>query len=410
MSMVDPQTLGPLMGEPGRASASGLGARALKALFSVIRYGHLKLTLPSGATLDFAGTEPGPEAVMHIHRWRFLWRSIRGGSVGFSEAYVDGDWSSPDVVATLRLLLMNRDAMGETFYGNRLFVALERFNHWRRRNSKSGSRKNIEFHYDLGNDFYRLWLDPSMMYSSAIWEGPRDDLEIAQRRRLDRIAELLDLAGGEEVLEIGCGWGALAMHLAREKNVALTGLTLSPSQLEWAQQRVAEADLTSKVDLRLQDYRDHAGEYDRIVSIEMAEAVGEAYLPGYFETLAARLKTGGTALLQIITIDEAIFDRYRAHPDFIQKHIFPGGFLPTKAMIADLAEKAGLKLVETEHFGHSYARTLAEWRRRFHAHWPEIAAQGFDARFRRLWEYYLSYCESGFEEGDIDVGFYRLVK
>ncbi|MDE1997287.1 MAG: class I SAM-dependent methyltransferase [Rhizobiaceae bacterium] len=275
-------------------------------------------------------------------------------------------------------------------------------------NTKRGSRKNIEAHYDLGNDFYRQWLDPSMLYSSAIWDETTPTLEAAQARKLERIREKLGLSGGETVLEIGCGWGALAADLAVEAKARVTGITLSTSQLAWAKAKALESGKSDDIDLRLQDYRDTEGKFDRIVSIEMFEAVGEAYWPGYFQMLKRCLNDAGSAVLQIISIEEKRFEDYRHGTDFIQKYIFPGGFLPSDSALRIEIAKAGLVLKEVEHFGRSYARTLAEWRHRFRTHWPAIAALGFDERFRRLWDYYLCYCEAGFEEGSINVGLYTI--
>jgi cyclopropane-fatty-acyl-phospholipid synthase len=410
MSRVDERSFDGMAADAHRHPPGGWRVRLLQRLFSGLKVGHLRLTLPSGVPFDIRGAEEGPEAVIVIHRWRMLWRCLMGGDIGFAESYLDQDWSSPDLTALIRLMLRNSAALEKSIRGSRLIEVFNRFRHGLRANSRAGSRKNIEFHYDLGNAFYSRWLDRSMMYSSAIWTDERLDLEGAQQARLQRISQLLALKGGEAVLEIGCGWGALAAHLARDTGARVTGITLSPSQLEWAQKSIASQGLSDKVDLRLQDYRDLDGTFDRLVSIEMIEAVGEAYLPGYFATIAKSLKPGGIAVLQGITIEEARFEDYRSHPDFIQKHVFPGGFLPTRSLLDTLITNAGLTLASAETFATSYARTLAEWHRRFHAHWPEIAALGFDTRFKRLWEYYLSYCEGGFLEGSIDVGLYVIRK
>lgn len=285
---------------------------------------------------------------------------------------------------------------------------VNRMKHLFRANTKRGSRKNIEAHYDLGNDFYALWLDPSMLYSSAMFDETARTLEEAQNRKLGRIAEKLELAGGETVLEIGCGWGALAVHLAKMNNAKVTGITLSPSQLSRANSIVEQSGVSSDVTLRLQDYRDTSGQFDRIVSIEMFEAVGEAYWPSYFDTLKHCLKPGGRAVLQIISIEEERFRTYRGSTDFIQKYMFPGGFLPSDDALSASVARAGLAVREFEHFGISYALTLAEWRIRFEEHWPQIAALGFDEQFRLLWLYYLCYCQAGFEEGTINVGLYTI--
>jgi cyclopropane-fatty-acyl-phospholipid synthase len=289
-----------------------------------------------------------------------------------------------------------------------VFRWVNRLRHLMRGNTRRGSRRNIEAHYDLGNAFYRAWLDPGMQYSSALWDEATPDLEAAQARKLAHIGELLRLEGGESVLEIGCGWGGLAASLAANRGASVTAITLSPSQLAVSRERAAAQGLEAQLDFRLQDYRDVAGRFDRIVSIEMIEAVGEAWWPAYFGTLARCLKPGGRAVVQAITIADETFADYRRNPDFIQKHVFPGGFLPSKSALAAQVKAAGLRLTRSECFGLSYAKTLAEWRKRFDARWSEIAAQGFDERFRRLWDYYLSYCEAGFSEGIIDVGLYTI--
>jgi cyclopropane-fatty-acyl-phospholipid synthase len=275
-------------------------------------------------------------------------------------------------------------------------------------NTRRGSARNIMAHYDLGNAFFAAWLDPSMLYSSAIYADDGETLERAQQRKLDRIAELAEIKGGERALEIGCGWGALAARLAEAGVGSLDALTISPAQAAHARELLAQRGLDGRVRVSLQDYRDIEGAYDRIVSIEMCEAVGEKFLPLYFQTLARALKAGGRAVIQAITISDARLASYRASPDFIQRFVFPGGFLPSEALLRECAGRAGLKLAQAETFGPSYALTLSEWRRRFHANWPRLAALGFDARFRRLWDYYLCYCEAGFREQTIDVGLYVL--
>lgn len=390
------------------ASASGFGARMVRRLVSGLRHGRLRVVLPSGAVIDKTGDHDGPEAAIVIRRWRTLRRVVAAGDIGFAEAYMDGDWTTPDLTAVIQLAARNSDALEPAIMGSLAMRMVNRVRHILRPNSRNGSRKNIEAHYDLGNDFYKQWLDPSMLYSSAIWADHTPDLESAQQHRLDRIREGLELKGGETVLEIGCGWGALAEHLAVEADAKVTGITLSPSQLAWAKEVAHRSGKGELIDLRIQDYRDVEGQFDRIVSIEMFEAVGEAYWPSYFNTIRERLKRGGTALLQIISIEEKRYQSYRKNADFIQKYVFPGGFLPSDSALAAEIRRAGLALSKVEHFGRSYARTLAEWRNRFRAAWPSIAPLGFDQRFQRLWDYYLSYCEAGFAEGSINVGFYTL--
>jgi cyclopropane-fatty-acyl-phospholipid synthase len=389
-------------------SAAGFGKLILDKLLSGIAHGRLRIVLPSGALYEKAGHEPGPEATLIIRRWRMLRRVLAGGDIGFAEGYLQGDWTTPDLTAVIRFAARNSDALTPAIQGSIPVRLLHRLGHLFRANTKRGSRRNIEAHYDLGNDFYKVWLDPSMLYSSAVWDETTDTLEAAQARKLGKISERLDLSGGETVLEIGCGWGALAAFLAKEADAKVTGVTLSPSQLGWARDVVARSGKADQVDLRLQDYRDVQGKFDRIVSIEMFEAVGEAYWPKYFETLKRCLKDGVKAVLQIISIEEKRYLSYRRDTDFIQKYVFPGGFLPSDSALEAEIGKAGLALRQIEHFGKSYARTLAEWRNRFMTHWASIAPLGFDQRFQRLWEYYLSYCEAGFEERSIDVGLYTI--
>ncbi|WP_428031995.1 class I SAM-dependent methyltransferase [Ancylobacter sp.] len=390
------------------AARRGLREAALARLLRQLSMGSLIVVTPEGRRLVGRGRLPGPEATLVLHRWRALRRLVTGGDIAFSQAYIAGDWSSPDLPALIELAAHNLpvlagriDALPPVRLWNRLRHAL-------RGNSKTGSRRNISFHYDLGNDFYRAWLDAGMSYSSAIAIAPGQTLEEAQQARLARIVDMLEVAPGQSVLEIGCGWGGLAATLARA-GTEVTGITLSREQLAYGQAMLAaDPSLAGRATLRLQDYRDVAERYDRVVSIEMLEAVGEAYWPTYFAKLRACLKEGGTAVLQVITIAEDRFEGYRRHTDFIQRHIFPGGMLPTKTHLARHAQDAGLDLVETQCFGLGYAQTLAEWRARFLNAWPDVAQLGFDADFRRLWEYYLAYCEGGFRAGAIDVGLYRL--
>jgi cyclopropane-fatty-acyl-phospholipid synthase len=409
--MSNPEDLSVDLISDGRADERPVTARTaliIERLVSGLRAGRLRIVLPSGPPLQISGREPGPQATVVLKRWRAVRRLAIGGDIGFAESFVDGDWTSPDLVAFVRLAARNREASDCAIRGSKLQRAVDRLRHLLRRNSRRGSRRNIVAHYDLGNAFYSLWLDGAMQYSSGIFETGAETLETAQARKIARIAELLELDDGDSVLEIGCGWGGLAERLASEKKARVTALTLSPAQRTWANALAAASGLADSIDVRLQDYREVEGSFDRIVSIEMLEAVGEAWWPTYFRVIADRLKPGGSAVLQGITIADDRYDAYRRAPDFIQKHIFPGGFLPSRsALIAQIAG-AGLRLVHSETFGSSYARTLAEWRARFIARWADIAAQGFDERFSRLWTYYLSYCEAGFAEGAIDVGLYVI--
>ena len=376
------------------------------ALLSSVRCGRLTLVTPSGVRLTHTPSAPGPEGVMVLHRWRTLKRLLTGGDVAGAEAYIDGDWSSPDLPALIELVARNA-ALVQTIGGSWFARMLNRLHHRMNANTRRGSKRNIMRHYDLGNAFYAAWLDEGMSYSSALYETGAERLEDAQTAKQDRAIDLLALAGGERVLEIGCGWGGLAARLLARGAGPVTGLTLSPAQLAYARDRLAGA---GPADIRLQDYRDTDGTFDRIVSIEMVEAVGEAWWPSYFATLRDRLRPGGIAVLQAITIAEERFADYRTCVDFIQRYIFPGGMLPSASALRRQIVEAGLELRSVQTFGSSYARTLAEWRRRFHAAWPDIERLGFDERFKRIWDYYLSYCEAGFRSEATDVGLYVLIR
>jgi len=385
---------------------SRIAASVLRKLLSCLEYGRITVRMPSGLRLEHQTGKPGPEAVLVLHRWRALRRLLTGGDIAFAEAYMDGDWTSPDLPALLELAAVNISQIQDTIAGFLPVRLFNRLQHLVSANTRKGSRRNIAFHYDLGNDFYRQWLDPSMTYSSALYLSAGDTRDQAQENKLRRIAELVRLSGGN-ILDIGCGWGTLAARLAREAS-NVKGITLSTEQLAYGRDLVRREDADNRVELELQDYRDCQGSFDRIVSIEMLEAVGERYWPAYFDKLRQLLKADGRAVLQVITIDESRFESYRRGADFIQRYIFPGGMLPTKALIAEHARKAGMELVSSEFFGRSYALTLAEWRRRFRCNWAAIHELGFDQRFLRLWEYYLSYCEAGFNAGSLDVGIFVL--
>ena len=407
-----------------RASSDGLPAargvaallaaplrRLTRRLLHAVACGSIEIELPDGERLAGRGAQPGPHAAIVLRRWRSLRRLALGGDIGLAESYRDGDWSTPDLTALLEFGLRNEAGWGGTLAASWPVRALLRATHLARANTRRGSRQNIAFHYDLGNDFYSRWLDPALIYSSALYTDATRSLEEAQAAKLARVTELLrldTLRADGEVLEIGCGWGALALHLAARHPARVTGLTLSSEQLAHARGRVEREAASGQVDLRLQDYRDVAGEFDRIVSIEMLEAVGERYWPMYFETLRKRLRPGGVAVIQVITIADAHFASYRRGADFIQRFIFPGGMLPSPGAMHAEAARAGLTMRTDERFGTSYATTLVEWRRRFVQSWPQIAALGFDEAFRRLWEYYLCYCEAGFRSGRVDVGLYTL--
>lgn len=373
-----------------------------------LEYGTLSLFLPSGKELQFGQANPGePRAEVRLKSLKPISRLLRGGLIGWAESYMDGEWDSPDIVALVRWALGNEHAMDEVMKGHPVLNFFNRLVHLARSNTRKGSRKNIAYHYDLGNEFYQLWLDPSMTYSSALYEQT-DDLQEAQLTKYRRICQMLDVKPGERVLEIGCGWGGFAEVAAAEFGAVVTGITLSKEQLKYAQKRIADAGLSDKAEFQLIDYRDVSGQFDHIVSIEMFEAVGQEHWPTYFKQVRELLKPGSSALLQVITIENERFDAYARAADFIQKYIFPGGMLPSPEKLEHQVSQAQLTLDEQFFFGQDYARTLAEWRHSFLAQWPRIQAQGFDERFRRMWLYYLTYCEGGFTEGSIDVGLFKI--
>ena len=374
----------------------------LKAL-TRIDAGALTIVFPNGVSYRFEGGKPGPDADITLHNWNPPRRALMGGSIGVAESYMDMEWDSSDVTALLELFSVNYDLGNELTSPTFFQVVLERFRHWMNTNTKRQSRRNISAHYDLGNEFYGLWLDKSMTYSSAIYEDGANSLEAAQAAKYKSLVDNTGIGDGDRVLEIGCGWGGFAEYVAKNTNARVTGLTISQEQFEFASARIQKAGLGEKVELKLQDYRDETGVYDKIASIEMFEAVGEKYWPVYFGKLRDCLTQGGKAGLQIITIADRSYGIYRSRPDFIQRYVFPGGMLPSPSILSKLAADAGL----TEHpprvFPQDYARTLAEWRDNFWDAWERIARLGFDERFRRMWEFYLHYCEAGFRSQNIDV-------
>lgn len=377
-------------------------ARLAFGLAARLRRGTLDVTLPDGRKLRFGGVEAGPSAAMIVRDYGFAWRLMNGGDVGIAEAYLRGEWDTPDLTQFLYIFCVNHDLIQSLLGDNPVMRALQQFRHWLNRNTRSQAKRNIFAHYDIGNRFYSAWLDRSMTYSSAIFEGS-DDLAAAQETKYRRLAEGIHLQNGNTVLEIGCGWGGFAEFVARTYDAKVVGLTISAEQRDYAKKRIFEAGLNEKVEIRFQDYRDEQGIYDRIASIEMIEAVGEKFWPSYFEQLRDRLKTGGFAGIQAITIQDKFFAAYRREVDFIQRYIFPGGMLPSPAVLKSLGDKFGVPIIRERVFGEDYARTLATWRDNFRAAWPNLTSLGFDERFRRTWEYYLAYCEAGFRSGNIDV-------
>jgi cyclopropane-fatty-acyl-phospholipid synthase len=396
-----PEALRQLSGVP--ASFRLAGMMLLRA-----HRGSIRFDLPDGRRILFDHGQKGPHAVVEVHKFDFAKRAIAGGDVGFAESYMDQEWSTPDLTSVLEFFSENFEAAGQLAVGGFMVRVTNMIRHVFNRNSKSGSKRNIEAHYDLGNDFYRLWLDETMTYSSALYTKPGLSLAEAQTEKYARIADQIGLSEGKSVLEIGCGWGGFAEYAAKHRGANVTCLTISPSQREWALERMARQGLSNKVDIRLEDYRDHKGQYDGVASIEMFEAVGESYWPSYFAKVSECLKPEGRAALQIITIDNDLFPRYRKRADFIQRYIFPGGMLPSEEALAQQFATAGLTLQDKHYFRKDYAKTLRLWAKAFEERWAQIEPQGFDERFRRLWRFYLSYCEAGFDNGRIDVGHFTL--
>lgn len=394
---------------PRRASwRDAVLARGLTKAFGAGTIGRLEVILPSGLSVMLGGQAALPARAV-LHSYAVLWRLATRGSIGLAESYMRSELDTPDLGAVLRFCIRNYAALEQA--GGRM-IRPRFFDiswHRRRENSLRGSRRNIAAHYDLGNAFYGKWLDPGMTYSSAIYRSRDVALSDAQDEKYRVVLDQLNLKTGDQLLEIGCGWGGLAER-AIARGAHVTGLTLSAEQLSYAKARLQRLGVADRADLRFEDYRDVSGTYDAIASVEMIEAVGESHWPKYFQMIADRLKPGCVASIQAITIDERYFEAYRRHTDFIQRYIFPGGMLPTVTLMQDHAARAGLTFETVERFGQSYAWTLEDWRHAFRAKWPEIAALGFDERFRRMWEYYLIYCEVGFENGDIDVGIYKLTK
>jgi cyclopropane-fatty-acyl-phospholipid synthase len=385
-------------------------ARAVLRLLQGLKHGTLDIQFPDGSQARF-GHGAEPRAAMRLHDWQVCSAALKSGDIGFAESWIAGHWSSPDLVALLTLFIANRDAVEQVIYGTWWGSLAYRIKHLLNRNSRQGSRKNIHAHYDIGNPFYRLWLDETMNYSSALFDGRLDQpLPEAQRAKVKRALDECGLQPGQRLLEIGCGWGALAEMAAVDFGARVTGVTLSTEQLEYAQQRLANAGAAPQADLRLQDYRDLRDEpFDAICSIEMFEAVGREYWDSYFATLRRQLKAGGRACIQSITIRDDLFERYVKSTDFIQQYIFPGGLLPSRSAFKAQAEKAGLVVTNERCFGPDYAETLRRWRVDFLAQDGPLRQLGFDTRFMRIWEFYLAYCEAAFATGNTDVVQFTLV-
>jgi cyclopropane-fatty-acyl-phospholipid synthase len=396
------------------AASIGTGASDLREAPSVFRAawrmlsqnwgeGALEVVLPGGRMMTLTGAQPGPACRLIVNDYRFMRRVMASGAIGFAEGYIAGEWDTPDLPLLLEVFSLNFDRLQRLVAGRPLMRLMHGLMHARRRNSRRGSRYNIHAHYDLGNAFYGAWLDPGMTYSAALFAPQALSLAEAQEAKYAALAASLGLESSHRVLEIGCGWGGFAEFAAGRVGARVTGVTLSRAQYDFARRRLFEQGLAERADIQLMDYRDLRGRFDRIASIEMFEAVGEAYWPTYFGKVRELLVPGGRAALQIITIKDELFEDYRRQADFIQKYIFPGGMLPSEARLRQEMARAGLAWQAVSRFGGDYARTLSEWAARFQAAWKTIAPLGFDERFQRLWLFYLGYCEAGFRTRRTDV-------
>jgi cyclopropane-fatty-acyl-phospholipid synthase len=396
---------------PSATAAIPASARTVLQLLQKLRHGSLTLHFPDGQMQRFGG-EALPHATLHLNNWNAFSAALKSGDIGFAESFIEGDWTTPDLTALLRVLVKNRAEVEQVIFGSWWGQLAYRVKHWLNRNTRANSQKNIHAHYDLGNAFYTRWLDPSMNYSSALFAGNlQQSLQQAQTAKVRRVLEQVRTRPGDRVLEIGCGWGALAEMATASFGAHLTGVTLSTEQLAFAQERMQRLGMVNRADLRLQDYRDiDDAPFDAICSVEMIEAVGKDYWPTYFASVAKLLKPGGRACIQSIVIDDALFARYVNSTDFIQQYIFPGGCLPSPSAFRAQAAAVGLQVEQEHAFGLDYAETLKRWRDAFLAQRSEVLALGFDTRFMHIWEFYLCYCEAAFMEKNIDVVQYTLRK
>ncbi len=384
-------------------------ARLILKMLPRLKHGALRLIMPDGTIMHYG--DSSQPIVLDLINWNLCGAVLRSGDIGFAETFIAGDWKTDNLPGLIELLIRNRSEIEALIYGSWWGRLVYRLKHLLNRNSRAGSKKNIHAHYDIGNAFYQLWLDPSMTYSSALFSaGGGQSLEQGQLAKYRRILAQLRIADGATVLEIGCGWGGFAETAARDKGAHVTGLTLSTEQLAYARQRLAEAGLADHADLQLCDYRDSAGQYDAIASIEMFEAVGQSYWPSYFACVARNLKPGGRACIQTIVIEDALFDRYSKSTDFIQQYIFPGGMLPSPSEFRRCAAAHGLTVADEFCFGLDYAETLRQWRVTFGVQRLALEQQGFDGRFLLTWEFYLAYCEAAFMAGNTDVMQFTLIK
>jgi len=382
----------------------------LARLMAGIDNGSICFILPDERELEFQSASDGPNAVLHFNSYAGILRLCFGGYMGLGEGYVNNHWATPSLKTLFQFGIRNQEPLKIKLSGSRLAKIIRKILRFIQRNTKTGSKRNIAYHYDLGNEFYELWLDPSMTYSSAIFENSEESLEKAQIAKYRRIVKELDIQPDHRILEIGCGWGGFAEFVAKETGASVTAITISQEQHDYAVDRIEKSDLSDKVEIKMLDYREVSARYDRIVSIEMLEAVGEEYWPDYFRIIAQSLAEGGTAMVQVILVPDARFENYRQKSDFIQRHIFPGGMLLSPSEMEKQAGSADLVIDECYKFGSSYGKTLDRWSDHFSENWTDIQGLGFDDRFKRLWEYYLNYTAAGFHAGTIDVGQFLVKK
>ena len=377
--------------------------QSLESMLTNLSLGEISVTFPNKEIKTFIGKKQGPVANVQFLTDRAIKNTILGGSLGFCEAVISGEIISTEMHKIIEIGGYQESGLNTSGRGNYLFKIINKIFHFFNRNSISGSKKNIVAHYDLGNNFYKLWLDKSMTYSCAFFNGEKISLEKAQEKKYLKISKIAELQNNNKILEIGCGWGGFAEFAAKKYKSIITAITISKQQFEFAQNRIIESGLKTEVNIKLIDYRKIKGKFDRIISIEMLEAVGEKYWPIYFHQIRRLLNSNGKAAIQVITIDDKYFKSYKKFPDFIQKYIFPGGMLPSIPALEKPIKDSGLKIEKIESFGKDYASTLSIWRKHFNRAWPEISKQGFDKKFYRMWNLYFSYCEGGFRSGSIDV-------
>jgi cyclopropane-fatty-acyl-phospholipid synthase len=392
-----------------RAAGQPLAIQLLCRLLARIRVGELQLVAPDGTAFHFHGQTAGPASTLIMRNLACIRRTLWGGDLGLAEAYMDGQWETPDLMAFLKLGLLNLDAFQVDEPG-RLKRMLDTLVHALRRNTRAGARRNIQYDYDLGNAFYKLWLDETLTYSSALFEHPEQPMADAQRNKYRALIQKLELKPEHHLLEIGSGWGGFAIYAAQQTGCRVTSITLSEEQLKEARARAQAAGVADRVKFELTDYRDVQGQFDRVISIEMFEAVGECYWDAYFQAVHDRLKPGGRAAFQVITIADAGFEHYRNTVDFIQRYIFPGGMLPSPSVWEARVQRAGLRTESCDFHGKDYARTLRLWDQNVHKAEHAILQQGFDARFLRMWHYYLAYCHAGFDTRHVDLMHTVLVR